>query len=54
MSNSKSCQIAITKICRRNLKEGKLKMDFSEKLKEIDEEIENIDTEIDILRLEHM
>lgn len=29
-------------------------MDFSEKLKEIDEEIENIDTEIDILRLEHM
>lgn len=49
MSNSQSCQIAIKKICR-NLQEGKLKMDFSEKLKEIDEEIENIDTEIYILR----
>ena len=32
------------------LKEAKLKMDFSEKLKQIDEEIECIDTEIYILR----
>ena len=35
---------------RKNLKEAKLKMDFSEKLKQIDEEIECIDTEIYILR----
>ena len=34
----------------KNLKEAKPKMDFSEKLKKIDEEIENIDTEIYILR----
>ena len=35
---------------RENLKEAKLKMDISEKLKQIDEEIECIDTEIYILR----
>ena len=35
---------------RKNLQEAKPKMDFSEKLKKIDEEIENIDTQIYILR----
>ena len=58
-SSKKLKQFVITNCIQRKvlsnyncekLKEAKLKMDFSEKLKQIDEEIECIDTEIYILR----